>query len=142
MMREFVTFSSKAFSKAAMPHHINPVCRCDDLAAWLESRLDEAIPGARTTRYQEDFGWVVEVGLTQLPKPFMVVAGNLDEDDEETDAFGVYVEAPQRASPDDVIAAIDRALHEDPAIESIQWWDGGFMGGEPTDHADGTTRRS
>jgi hypothetical protein len=134
MMREFVTFSSKAFSKAAKPHHINPVCRCDDLAAWLEARLNEAMPAARTTRYQEDFGWVVEIGLARPAKPLMVVAGNLDENDEETEEFGVYVEGPEPAVADEVIAAIDRALHDDPAIDTIRWWDGGFMGGEPADH--------
>jgi hypothetical protein len=133
MMRKFVTFSSKAFSKAAKPHHINPVCRCDDLAAWLEARLDEAIPAARTTTYQEDFGWVVEIGLARPARPLMVVAVNLDEDNEETDGFGVHVEAPEPATADEVIAAIDRALHDDPAIDGVQWWDGGFVVGQPAD---------
>jgi hypothetical protein len=134
-VREYVTFSSAAFSKAAKPHHINPVCRCDDVAAWIERRVNEAIPAARTTTYQEDFGWVVEVGLARPANPLMVVAGNLDEDDEETHEFGVYVEAPDAATAGEVIAVIDRALHDDPAIDTIQWWDGGFMGGEPADHA-------
>ena len=77
---------------------------------------------------------MVEIELPRQAKPLMVVAANLDEDDESTDEFGVYVEAPGPASADDVITVIDRALHDEPAIHHIQWWDGGFMVGEPADH--------
>ena len=52
----------------------------------------------------------------------MVVAVNLDEDNEEADGFGVQVEPPEPATADEVIAAIDRAVHENPAIDGVQWW--------------------
>ena len=92
-MREYVTFSSAAFSKAPRPHYINRVCQCEDLALWLQTSLNDAIPGARLTTYQEDFGWVVEVQPPGRPRPIMVVAADLD-DDENPEAFAVYVEGP------------------------------------------------
>ena len=134
-MREFVTFSSKSFSKAPKPHDINRVCRCEDLAVWLQARLADALPDSRLTSYQEDFGWVNEIQSPGQRRPVMVVATNIDEDEDDTDEFGVYVEgedAAPGASRDVIIAAVDQALRHDPTIERIEWWDRGFKVGEPS----------
>ena len=134
-MREFVTIASKAFSKAPKPHYINRVNQCEELASWLRTRLGDALPDARLTTYQEDFGWVSEVQSPGERSHVMVVAANIDEDADDTDEFGVYVEggsASNATGPDEVIDAIDHALHDDPRIGRIEWWDGGFMVGEPS----------
>ena len=133
-MREFVTFSSNDFSKARKPHHINRVCQCEDLAVWLRSRLEDQLSGGSLTSYQEDFGWVIEIPSPGRTGPIVVVA-NLDDDADDTDEFGVYVEGVGKAADTDrvdAIEAIDRALHAEPTIERIEWWNGGFMVGEPS----------
>ena len=148
-MREYVTFSSAAFSKAPRPHYINRVCQCEDLALWRQTSLNDAIPGARLTTYQEDFGWVVEVQPPGRPRPIMVVAADLD-DDENPEAFAVYVEGPpaeqslfRRSKPpdpavlaerDEVITALDRAVQGNATITAVQWWAEGPMAGDPSEH--------
>jgi hypothetical protein len=129
-----VTFESTRFESVTLPPGaVNPNCFGQDVAAWLQSSLPAALePGAPVA---EDYGWGVWTRVGD--DPYWIAIGLMDEPEGEPartwlvtaaydPGFNLWrrlVHRPRPADLDRVCGAIDAALHGDPTIRGVRWWE-------------------
>lgn len=129
-MRTLASFRSKAFNTTdPKPHYLNPGCYGDDLARWLQARLQAAGVTTRGEPGQEDFGWfiVYEAGGTEY---CFVVAYRPDSDTEGTwigwverqrGLLGSLLGRRGSGIAADGVSVIHDALSQTDEIHDLRW---------------------
>jgi hypothetical protein len=143
-----VTFQSERFeTRNPAPHFINPGNFGEDMAAWLRGRLPASLEAGPPI--QEDYGWGIWTRAGD--DRYWIAIGLMDEaDDEEARTWlmtvawdpglNILKRLFHRPSPDDlstVCHTVDRALHGEPAIRDIRWWDAQPLLGAGAPHPPG-----
>ena len=129
-----VTFQSERFeTRTPAPHFINPDNFGEDVAGWLRARLPAGLePGSPI---QEDYGW--GVWTSAGGDPYWIAIGLMEEEDgvdRHTWLITVACDPglnivkrlfhrPSAADLATVCHAVDAALHGDPGIREIRWWE-------------------
>ena len=143
-----VTFHSDRFeTRTPAPHFINPDNFGEDVAGWLRTRL----PGSLEpdTPIQEDYGWGIwtRAGADR----YWIAIGLMDEEEGEPrrtwlmtvacdPGLNILKRLFHRPSPADlatVCQAVDEALHGEPAISDIRWWNDQPFAGTGAPHPPG-----
>jgi hypothetical protein len=143
MPDKYVTFRTSRFeSKTPQPHFINERCFGEDLAVWLRASIDNHVFAA-SEPIQEDYGW--GFWSTIRGDPYWTAIGIMDDSIGHDDAewlvtirydpgFRLLKRLFHRPRTGDLLSlcrAVDAALRSEPAIRSVEWWDGEPQVGEP-----------